>query len=139
VVENEGRDLDGPLNPRLHPLRSRKPAAPLLGRIRTRTTGTRLIKTDRRGATTDLVRIPTAFHEAVPQHTRLRRAVCRDAVPAVALTAILKTRVLGSLALAEVNAGLDGHAVPARLRNVERAGSSIVDAAPDVLPALRLG
>lgn len=69
----------------------------------------------------------------------MRRAVRRDAVPAVALTAVLKTRVLGPLALAEVDAGLNGHAVSARLRNVERAGSSIVDAAPDVLPALRLG
>ena len=139
MVENEGRDLDGPFNPRLHPLRSRKPAAPLLGRIRTRTTGARLIKTDRRRATTDLVRIPTALHETVPQHTRLRRAVRRDAVPAVTLAAVLKARVLGSLALAEVDARLDGHAVPARLRDVERAGSSIVDAAPDILPALRPG
>ena len=139
MVENEERDLDGPLNPRLHPLRSRKPAAPLLSRIRTRTTGARLVKTDRRRATTDLVRIATALHETVPQHTRLRRAVGRDAVSAVALAAVLETRVLGSLALAEVDAGLDGHAVPARLRDVERAGSSIVDAAPDVLPAHRLG
>ena len=69
----------------------------------------------------------------------MRRAVRRDAVPAVALAAVLKTRVLGSLALAEVDAGLDGHAVPARLRDVERAGSGIVDATPDVLPAHRLG